>query len=348
MYENIQVRNFRCITRLDVDDLAQVNLFVGQNNCGKTTLLEAFFLLIGATNPELPAKVNIFRGLPFVSNDLWASYFYNLDSTIPIEIIGQMSQSHNKQHLSIHPRQKKAIVIPNSGTDTLSFAGDSKRGLELDGLELHYKDSDSLDTETVCKLSLKGKELVFEGYKEPPVRGIFVSPTTEFDWRIRFDSIQQHKRTKKLISAIQLIEPRLSDLRLNASGVLVGDIGLASLIPFTLFGGGTARFLSIAMSMLDSPKGIVLIDEIESGLHYSVQQTVWEAVFAWANEFDVQVIATTHSYECIKAYKKCVTDSLFPDQAKLFRIERKNELFSVVTYLPDELDRFLRKMWEVR
>ncbi len=58
MYKSLKITNFRCITKLEVDDLARVNLVVGKNNCGKTTFLEAVFLLIGATNPQLPININ--------------------------------------------------------------------------------------------------------------------------------------------------------------------------------------------------------------------------------------------------------------------------------------------------
>lgn len=347
MFKSITIRNLRAITELTIGNLGQVNLFVGQNNCGKTTILEALFFLIGATNPKLPVSANVFRGLTFLSNTLWHTYFHNMVSTIPIEIVGQTRDTMEKQKLLIYPRSKKTSATQPLVADSVSFAGDSKPLIELDGLKLHYTSSQEPNAETISTVFIKDKELISEGSKERPVRGIFVSYATEFDWKARFDAVQDKKRIPDVISAMTKIEPRISDLRLNAIGLLVADIGLPNLIPVNLIGGGTARFLSIALAILDSRKGIVMIDEIDNGLHHSAQETIWKAVFAWAEELDVQVFATTHSYECIKAFTTCAKSSLFADQAKLFRIERKDDSFKSIDFGPEELAGFFEKMWEI-
>jgi len=348
MYKKIEIRNLRAITKLEIDNLGQINLFVGNNNCGKTTVLEALFFLIGATNPQLPITVNTFRGLPFLSSTLWMTFFNNLQYTNPIEILGLISDSSNEQKLLIHPHYKKATVKEELEVSTVSFRGDSKPIAEIDGLELTYTETENPGREDVSRIFLKNNELVSEGVKGGPVRGIFVSPLTEFSWKDRFDSIQQRKKVSDVINAVRKIEPKISDLRLNAVGLLVGDIGLSNLIPVNLFGGGTARFLSIALAMVDTPKGIVLIDELDDGLHHSAQENVWKAIFDWAQTLDVQVFATTHSYECIKAFRACAGESLFPEKAKLFRIEREVDKFRTIEFMPDEITRFLENMWEIR
>jgi AAA15 family ATPase/GTPase len=66
-------------------------------------------------------------------------------------------------------------------------------------------------------------------------------------------------------------------------------------------GEGVAKLLSIILAIANAKDGIVLIDEFENGLHYSVMQKIWEGVGRAAREFNCQVIATTHSYECLEA-----------------------------------------------
>ena len=347
MFKSIKIKNLRAITELEVDNLGQVNLFVGQNNCGKTTFLESIFLLIGATNPILPVNINAFRGLGVHSNDVWPTYFHNFDHSTSIEIIGQLRDRDSEQKLLIRPKYKETRVSQPVSSAKSSFAGDSKPSIELEGLELQYSDSQHQEP-IVSRIFLRDKQLISEGAKERPVRGIYVSPLTEFDWKNRFDAIQAKKRIPDLISAITKIEPSISDLRLNAVGLLVGDIGLANLIPVSLMGGGTARFLSIAMAMLDSQNGVVLIDEIDNGLHYSAQAMIWKAVFAWAEEFNVQVFAATHSNESVKAFSNIVDSTLLKTETKLFRIERKDEKFRAVEYTKGLLAESLESKWEVR
>ena len=97
-----------------------------------------------------------------------------------------------------------------------------------------------------------------------------------------------------------------------------------------------------------SRDGVVLIDEIENGLYYSAQQKLWEAILSWAHELNVQVFATTHSWECIRAFNACAESTLFESEAKLFRIERKDDTFRTVEYTKDILTESLDSNWEVR
>ena len=137
-------------------------------------------------------------------------------------------------------------------------------------------------------------------------------------------------------------------MRLNDVGILEVDMGLSSLIPVNLLGGGMANFLSVALAMLDSSDGIVLIDEIENGLHYSMLHKLWQAVFRWSQELNVQVFATTHSNECIRAFSTLVDMTLFESQARLFRLERKDEDCRAVEYSKRNLAESLESNWEVR
>lgn len=79
MFQEINISNFRGISKLNVKGLSNLNLIVGANNSGKTTLLEALFLLIGVSNSQLPLKINSFRyfdlgGDIAVQGNFWKSF----------------------------------------------------------------------------------------------------------------------------------------------------------------------------------------------------------------------------------------------------------------------------------
>jgi ABC-type multidrug transport system ATPase subunit len=83
-----------------------------------------------------------------------------------------------------------------------------------------------------------------------------------------------------------------------------GDIGIGRLIPLPLLGEGTVRLLEILLAISTTRDGVVLIDEIENGLHYSVLKKVWKAIAQYARKSNSQIVTTTHSWESIEAARE--------------------------------------------
>lgn len=349
MFESIKINNLRVVTELQVERLGQVNLFVGRNNCGKTTLLEGIFFLVGATNPQLPVNANRFRGLEYLQNELLPFFFNNVHSQQNIRVSAKL-RGGIKRELKIRSiiEERQVYKQANDGNSisTPLENGDSAPLLRLGGLEFVYQSS-NMEEPIVSTLVLKEK-IEVKGRKEGDIRGVFVSPSTRFDWKFRFGSIQRKKKENELVGFLSEIDSSLIDIKLNEVGILEADVGLQCRIPVNLMGGGIASCLSVALAMLDTNEGIVLIDEFETGLHHSIQEKLWKAVFKWAEKLNVQVFATTHSYECINAFMKCSKERLFGDMAKLFRIEREANEFSAVEFGMEDLGNSLENMWEIR
>ena len=96
MFKKIEIRNFRAIRELDIEDLGRVNLFLGKNNCSKTSILESIFLLTGCTNPKLILDIHVFRDLSFGGKHNPSFIFHNLDydNTIAIKAITAEGEYH--------------------------------------------------------------------------------------------------------------------------------------------------------------------------------------------------------------------------------------------------------------
>ena len=78
--------------------------------------------------------------------------------------------------------------------------------------------------------------------------------------------------------------------------------------PLKSFGDGALRVLGVALALVRSRDGFLLIDEAENGIHYSVQPEFWRMVLRTAHENNVQVIATTHSYDCVLGFAQAAFD----------------------------------------
>src|SRR5947207_13061494 len=95
MYSRVSIKNFRGIESLEADGLRRINLIMGRNNSGKTTFLEALFLLGGAPNPQLPTMLGQMRGQRLGDtppDPVWRPLFHNLDPRIPAEFLGQWDE----------------------------------------------------------------------------------------------------------------------------------------------------------------------------------------------------------------------------------------------------------------
>jgi AAA15 family ATPase/GTPase len=78
LLKNLNIANFRGFDALEIEGLSKINLFIGQNNSGKTSVLEALFLLAGMSNSALPSNINGFRGLNMLSPKQLKYLFHKL------------------------------------------------------------------------------------------------------------------------------------------------------------------------------------------------------------------------------------------------------------------------------
>ena len=305
MIEQIKVRNFRALRRLDIANCARLNLVAGRNNCGKTSLLEAIFLLLAAGDPAIVLNSNVVRlaGSEMPSDPrpyrdtLWKMMFSDLDMSQQIEIearhrpLGDIS-------VQLFLEMAATAQLP------LSQAGSSDANLASEQMALRYRQGD-VRRESSCRLGQSGAELTHEG-AVPPIPA-YIIPSSSSDVRgdaVRLAELRKQKRGDLFLEALRDVEPRLQSIEDNsASGspMIWGDIGLDELVPLPALGEGMSRMARLVLAITASPGGVVLVDEIETGFHHSILPNMWRVVTRAAQEFDTQVFATTHSFECVQA-----------------------------------------------
>ena len=158
-------------------------------------------------------------------------------------------------------------------------------------------------------------------------------------------------RTRKqgglLLDALRVIEPQLTlveDSAASGEPMIWCDIGLDELVPLASMGDGMVRIARVVLAIAGCPGGVVLIDEIENGLHHGVLDKIWRVVHSAAEKFDVQVFATTHSFECVSAAHHALGKGNF----FLHRLEKQGEDSRCVTYTGEQIDAAIRHDLEVR
>ena len=115
-----------------------------------------------------------------------------------------------------------------------------------------------------------------------------------------------------MIETLQQIEPKLKRFVVSlVAGIpsLRADIGSKKLIPLSYMGEGMNRLLSLSLAIPICQNGVLLVDEIENGIHHSALPRVCRSIRDLAHHFNVQILASTHSSECIRAAHEVYAES---------------------------------------
>lgn len=350
MLESLKIRNFRILGDFNIERLARINLFAGRNNSGKTTLLEALFLMSGFGNPHMGVNSNITRTNfpeqppPDVIRDvLWKPMFSMLDMERNIEITGHHHQ-HGLLRLRVsreHPNVTELPLQAPDKTPSISVP------LNDFALTFSFQKNSRVNTKQI-RLTNQGMQ-VDPSDIEMLFPAIFISsrniiPTEE---AIRLGQLRKQKQGDLILDSLRTIEPKLRSVEDNsASGLpmIWGDIDLPELIPLQIMGEGMTRVARLVLAISAAKNGIVLVDEIETGLHYSVLPKVWEAIDKASRKFNTQIFATTHSFECTEAS----SGALDPSSFLFHRLEVDDAGSRCVTYESEEINAAIRHDFEVR
>ena len=163
-----------------------------------------------------------------------------------------------------------------------------------------------------------------------------------------FDKVALSPLEPVLIEALRIIDPHITALNFlndESRPRMSFQREADNRVPFVILdnsqkkyrlstmGDGINRILTIILSMVNCRNGILLVDEFENGLHYSVQTALWELICSLAKDLNIQVFATTHSQDCIKSFLKATRDN---SDSRLIRIEKRDAGEVAVIY--DETD----------
>jgi len=360
MYKSFKVKNFRCFEKLSIENLKRVNLITGINNAGKTSLLEALFIHCGAYNPELIFKISEFRGMRAIKSDPgeWvqipcSSLFYNFMLNNSIKMEGEDNISGNRTiELKIIDSPADLIKLPLGKIFNIEKPDGILSSLQTPQLlKLKYKQPD-IEGSTYLILSKKNIT-TYPIPPRPPFKTFFQTSRERSSFLEEaelYGKLELENRADVLLDVLKIVEPGLKRLSIVVTGgkpLLHGDTGMGRLIPLPLMGEGLTHITSLILHISNAPEGVVIIDEIENGIHHSIFELIWEAINKVSQKFKTQIFATTHSMECIKAAHEAFKDEEIYDFA-LHRIEKIKEKIEVNSYDRETLESAIDIDLEVR
>lgn len=348
MFHNIEINRFRGIKCSKIEGLKQINLFFGKNNCGKSSLLDAIFLISGISNPKLPLNVNIIRNYRRLESSDMKLDFYSLDMSNPIVIKAENDETRELQ-ISVVESSSSKVNLLGEDNNVASTDLDNKYGLVLKYKVDEHAYESSIIMSHSSNNSLEQRIKMPAHYKEK-LTCRYLNP--KFDFTTSIDGLVDVIKNKDeafIVNALRLIEPNIKDFVLSQNEVLV-DIGLDKRIPINMMGDGARKILSILTSIYECKNGIVLIDELSNGFHYSVMKGVWRSIVSVAKKNNVQIFATTHDLDSIKGLRDAaMSGEEYDDSIVCFKLQRTADYeLKSYTYSLDSVDYSLTQKIEIR
>ena len=360
--DSLEIHNFRGFEHLTIDRLARVNLIVGKNNIGKSNLLMALQLYARrASSPTFIWEILDTHGeikRPFVNvEDMLAvlKYLFYGRKEIrpglePIRI-GSMNTAHKTFSILINWSISQTITDQEGKVSIQTRPLQSGEGYALDllipfisiqveGTALNYPIDPSLPRGI---LRLNAKEIT----------SAFVAANGLQDASVLWDNIALTSREKDVLAALRLIAPGIEGINfvhnplIGKREPIVRIAGIDEPVPLNNLGDGMQRMLGIALALVNARNGLLLIDEIENGLHYLVQPDLWKLIFHTARRLNVQVFATTHSWDCIEGFQQA-SQAVGNDDGLLIRLESKQEGIKATLFDERRLGIAAREQIEVR
>lgn len=369
MLNSLFIKNYRNLKELKISSLGRVNLITGKNNTGKSTLLEAVALYASKGNLNLidqfltergenyKGKVNpetIIRSFSSLFTDRKIG-FSNEDAiqvsslekgvigegaSLSVRFVKYFNETHRNEKYGI--TSNKRVIIENDADDQVE---NYKIGLELKvGI---IQTLLSFDEEFPSKPWFKTNSLE-ENYQFIRTRNIDREINGEL-----FDKIALTEKEQFVSDALKIIEPTIERIAFIGENsrertAVIKLTNVASPLPLRSMGDGINRILTIILALVNANSGFLLIDEFENGLHFSVQEKLWDIIFKLAQKLNVQVFVTTHSEDCIAGFENILNNPENQLDGKLIRLDNIHGKIQQVEFSANDLKIATKNDIEIR
>jgi AAA15 family ATPase/GTPase len=316
-------------------DFSTVNVLLGANNSGKTSVLESIFLLSDAPNPEAVLNLNLMRGMK-ASKDSFKSIFYNLETANTPLISGDfLNNIHRTLEIApIFETGKEDMEIPSQDTFLSTIISSPLPAVpDMLGLKctVTTKEGDvqGKPEESWIRFEKEGikrfPNAINPAYNKDTVSMFMPSGAIDAGLSKQVEPLFVAKREGILNDLLNKFDSKIKGLYVLPNSIYIDKEGISERIPLQLMGVGLRRFLNVAATIAahNEQNFIYLLDEIENGLHYKTQEQMWETIFTLIRSANIQIFITTHSWEMLQSLTGVLKQKEYAgmqDSVKVFSI----------------------------
>lgn len=347
----LEIEQFRGIRELKLERLGDVNLLLGDNDSGKTSVLEAVRMFEAPDNIAIILRNARERQLSIrmYARELYTpvEYIWNLfpffQETKQISLSAEINRQHEELGISgelVH------ILRPVSESELRGYPTSSRKKDKV----LSEQDVLTLQGE----ISYQGESYPYSVdeffYPPMPLNAIklertirYMAPGDHLSGRYNSAIFRATKRQElEIVELLNLIDPDIEGVKLVEGSTSltrnqIVEHKLFGNIPLYSYGDGMKKILTLASYVLNAKGGVLLIDEIET----SLQASHLKRVFAWllqaCRQFEVQLFVTTHSLEAVSALAGCAVEDRECDLV-CYRLEADGEKLFAKRFSENRLD----------
>ncbi|MCU0352809.1 MAG: AAA family ATPase [Cytophagales bacterium] len=310
-----KVENFKRFESFEMDDIGQFNLILGDNNVGKTSVLEALLFDEDISKFIQNLGVVIYHVKNFKTfNGSYLDYFLNREGY--------------QKHLTFYISESNFFTIQKEGDKwfyrnlpivrrsvvTKLINAPARVLAEPEKIYLYRPNSEYKSISSLLSVSYIS---VFQSYDEDLIS--FYS-----------SYIQTSKLQKRnLIESLRAIIPTVENIEVSTGEFLQPTLLIVrsdkdSVIPLAVFGEGSIKMFRILCEIVKNKGNRVMIDEIDAGIHFSRMKLFWKTILKAAKDNEVQLFITTHNEECLRYFKEALEEEdMVPLQkdARCFTLE---------------------------
>jgi hypothetical protein len=329
MMRSVTITGYRGFKHFEMHGLGRVNLLVGKNNSGKSSVLEAIGLLASRGDPTTLWSICEIRGERVDLSERPGSrghidvahLFLGHEPQIGSHISISGERSGTSQFVTvrlIEMDENQPTLFPR---DRFGISAEADEGLAIlieaqpgERVMAFPTSSRTAVSDAILRRSTRTENEI------AVVRFISTGLVSSGELAGKWADISLTDAEERVVSALRSLDSRIEKIALNAapgygyrdrarSGFKVKLRGISSPIPIGSLGDGAWRMLALSVSLAHPSTKFLLVDEIDTGLHHSAMVDMWRMVTETAKTLDVQVFATTHSRDCVDALAAVCTDN---------------------------------------
>ncbi|GHR34190.1 ATP/GTP phosphatase [Helicobacter pylori] len=363
MIQSVRIKNFKNFKDTTIDGFTKLNIITGENNAGKSNLLEALYCLVGKDMHPCTNILEIYDNMrkESLTTESQNSMFYNLNTRKPIRITTTLD---NNQTLDL---QIKFIASEDQNIIESQIIPTVEQAQAFSQLKFIFK---------------KGKEEIYNDYLNIARIHNFPPIPNQSNYNRQFKNFEPNQSQKllpfesaaimpsdiayrqihitqnmsKICSNNQLeqelnkhlnqFDNNIQSISFNTNNQLKLKMrNIKEKLPLSVFGDGLMKYLHIVSAFIANNATTIYIDEVENGLHFSCMRLLLEEIIDFINnnkDHNLQVFMTTHSQEFVEILDQVIKEKNFANQTKLFCLEKSSSLIVAEPYYGENLSLYFK------